>query len=165
MQNKLVRTTEEIAEIYQRQKETIYRICFLYLKNPADAEDAVQDTFFKLIKARPSFESQTHEKAWLIRTAANTCKNALRHWWKKRESIEEHCDISGPEDTNTGDVVKAILELPDKYKIVVVLYYYEGYTGAEIANILQKPPSSVRNYLHDARTILRKRLGDDFYDG
>lgn len=61
-------------------------------------------------------------------------------------------------------MIEAVLALPDKYKTVVVLYYYEGYTSAEIAEILQKPPSTVRNYLHEARTILKKRLGDDFYE-
>lgn len=162
MQNKPVRTADEITEIYQRQKETIYRICFLYLKNSADAEDAVQDTFFKLIKAKPSFESREHEKAWLIRTAANTCKNVLRHWWRKREPIEEHCDIPCSEDGKPDEVISAVLALPDKYKTVVVLYYYEGYTSVEIAEILRKPQSTIRNYLHEARIILKKRLGDDF---
>lgn len=164
MQSKQLRTAEEIAEIYERQGKTVYRICFLYMKNPADAEDAVQDTFFKLIKSGPVFENREHEKAWLIRTASNTCKNAVRHWWRRRESIEDHCDIPCAEDGKPDEVIEAVLALPDKYKTVIVLYYYEGYTSAEIAEILQKPPSTVRNYLHEARTILKKRLGDDFYE-
>lgn len=80
MSKSLLRTDKEIAEIYKRHSKTVYRICFAYMKNPTDTEDAVQDTFFQLIKSGPAFESEEHEKAWLIRTATNICKNVLRHW-------------------------------------------------------------------------------------
>ena len=71
MSKSLLRTDKEIAEIYKRHSKTVYRVCFAYMKNPADTEDAVQDTFFQLIKSGPAFESEEHEKAWLIRTATN----------------------------------------------------------------------------------------------
>lgn len=74
MSKSLLRTDKEIAEIYKRHSKTVYRVCFAYMKNPADTEDAVQDTFFQLIKSGPAFESEEHEKAWLIRTATNICK-------------------------------------------------------------------------------------------
>lgn len=83
MSKSLLRTDKEIAEIYKRHSKTVYRVCFAYMKNPADTEDAVQDTFFQLIKSGPAFESEEHEKAWLIRTATNICKNVLRHWWRR----------------------------------------------------------------------------------
>ena len=162
MSNALLRTDEEIAEIYRRHSSTVYRVCFAYMKNPADTEDAVQDTFFRLIKAGPAFESTEHEKAWLIRTATNVCKNAVRHWWRKRENIDDLRDVLPAEELKTDDVIRTVLELPDKYKTAVYLYYYEGYTGVEIAKLLKKPQSTIRNYLHEARLILRERLGDDF---
>lgn len=158
----LLRTDKEIAEIYKRHSKTVYRVCFAYMKNPADTEDAVQDTFFQLIKSGPAFDSEEHEKAWLIRTASNICKNALRHWWRKREDIEDFRDLPGMETIQTDDVFQTVMDLPAKYKTVIYLYYYEGYTGVEIAGILKKPQSTVRNYLHEARAILRERLGDDF---
>ena len=162
MSSSLLRTDEEIAELYERHKKTVYRVCFAYMKNSADTEDAVQETFFKLIKAGPAFESAEHEKAWLIRTAANVCKNALRHWWRKRESIEDLCDVLRSEEIEIDNMIQTVLALPDRYKAAVYLYYYEGYTGAEIAKLLKKPQSTIRNYLHEARIMLRERLGDDF---
>ena len=162
MSKSLLRTDKEIAEIYNRHGKTIFRVCFAYMKNPADTEDAVQDTFFQLIKAGPAFESEEHEKAWLIRTASNICKNTLRHWWRRRENIEDFYDLQSSEEVKADDVFQAVMDLPDKYKTVVYLYYYEGYSGVEIAGILKKPQSTVRNYLHEARALLRERLGDDF---
>ena len=162
MSNSLLRTDKEIAEIYARHSKTVYRVCFAYMKNPAETEDAVQDTFFKLIKVGPAFESEEHEKAWLIRTASNICKDVLRHWWRRRENIEDFHDLQSQEEIGPDEVLQAVMDLPEKYKAVVYMYYYEGYTGAEIAGILKKPQSTVRNYLHDARAILKERLGDDF---
>ena len=162
MSRTLLRTDKEIAEIYTRHSKTVYRVCFAYMKNPADTEDAVQDTFVRLIKAGPKFESEEHEKAWIIRTATNVCKNVLRHWWRRRENIEDFHNLESQEKIDTDDTFRVVMELPDKYKTVVYLYYYEGYTGTEIAEILQKPQSTVRNHLHEARAILRERLGDDF---
>ena len=162
MRNSLLRTDKEIAEIYRRHSRTVYRVCFAYMKHPADTEDAVQDTLFKLIKAGPAFESAEHEKAWLIRTAANVCKNTLRHWWRRRENIDDLRNVLPSEELKTDEVIQTVLELPDRYKTAVYLYYYEGYNGAEIARLLKKPQSTIRNYLHEARIILRERLGDDF---
>ena len=162
MSNSLLRTDKEIAEIYSRHSKTVYRVCFAYMKNPADTEDAVQDTFFRLIKSGPAFESEEHEKAWLIRTAANICKNTLKHWWRKRESIDDHYDLAVSDHIETDDVLKAVMELPEKYKTVVYLYYYEGYPSKTIADILKKPQSTIRNYLREARAILKERLGENF---
>lgn len=168
MSKSLLRTDKEIEEIYMRHSRMVYRLCFAYMKNSADTEDAVQDTFFRLIKSAPSFESGEHEKAWLIRTASNICKNMLRHWWRKRENIEDFYDLADPENSDINasisvdSVFRVVMELPAKYKNIVYLYYYEGYNSAEIAGILKKPQSTIRNYLHEARAILRERIGDDF---
>ena len=158
----LLRADKEIAEIFERQYKTVYRVCFAYMKNASDTEDAVQDTFIRLIKVAPAFESGEHEKAWLIRTASNVCQNVLKHWWRRRENLEDYHDIPAAEQIETDDVFKTVMELPDKYKSAVYLYYYEGYSSVEIAQILKKPQSTIRNYLHEARAILRERLGDDF---
>ena len=162
MSSSLLRTDEEIAKIYKRHERTVYRVCFAYMKDHAETEDAVQETFFRLIKKAPAFESEEHEKAWLIRTATNVCKNTLKHWWRKRENIEDHYDLAAQEPAETDDVMTAVTALPEKYKTVVYLYYYEGYSGKEIADILKKPRSTVRNHLHEARAILKERLGEDF---
>ena len=164
MSGSLLRTDKEIAEIYTRHSKMLYRVCFAYMKNAMDTEDAVQETFFHLVRSGPAFVSAEHEKAWLIRTVSNICKNALRHWWRKRENIEDFQDIQSGETVETDEVFHAVMDLPEKYKTVVYLYYYEGYTGAEIAGILNKPQSTIRNSLREARALLKERLGDSFYD-
>ena len=164
MSGSLLRTDKEIEEIYRRQIDAVYRVCFAYMKNPADAEDAAQETFFRLIRSGPVFENEEHEKAWLIRTASNVCKNALRHWWRRREDIEDHPELPSREDGAPDDVLRAVMALPPKYKTPVYLYYYEGYASSEIADILKKPASTVRSHLREARAILRERLGEDFIE-
>ena len=162
MTKSLLRTDREIAEIYERHKNTVYRVCFTYMKNTADTEDAVQNTFFQLIKAGKVFENEEHEKAWLIRTASNLCKNSLRSWWRKRENIDDHENLQEAESIEVDDVFSAVIGLPEKYKIVIYLYYYEGYNSVEISKILNKPQSTIRNHIHEARSILRNKLGGEF---
>ena len=164
MAKSLLRTDREIAEIYERNKNTVYRVCFAYMKNTADTEDAVQDTFFQLIKTGAAFESEEHEKAWLIRTATNICKNFLRNWWRKRENIENFENLGTDGNIEIDNVFGAVMSLPDKYKTAIYLYYYEGYTSVEISKILGKPQSTIRNHLHEARSVLRNKLGGDFIE-
>lgn len=164
MPRSLLRTDKEIAEIYERHSKTVYRVCFAYMKNPMDTEDAVQETFVRLITKSPRLESEEHEKAWLIRTAANICKDELKHWWRKHENIDDHLDLQAEDMPKTDDVFQAVMQLPDKYKTVIYLYYYEGYDSVEIAKILKKPKSTIRNHLREARNLLKERLGEYIYE-
>jgi len=145
----------ELERIFEENHKTLYKICFTYMKNLAETEDCVQEAFVKLAASGKKFESKDHEKAWLIRTATNICKNILRHWWRKRESIDNHALAA---NFATDDTLSVVLSLPTKYKTVVYLYYYEGYTGAEIAEILKKPKSTIRNHLHEARKLLKEGI-------
>jgi len=158
MTTSLLRTNKEIAEIYQRHRDMVYRICFAYMKNCTDTEDAVQDTFCNLIKAKNPPIGPEHEKAWLIRAASNVCKNALRHWWRKRENLEEHQNLQAHDIFEIDETFQVVMKLPNKYKTVVYMYYYEGYDSAEIAHVLQKPQSTIRYYLLQARKILKEKL-------
>jgi len=157
----LLRTDKEIAEIYERYKDMIYRICFAYMKNVMDTEDVIQDTFVSLIKSGAVFENAVHEKAWLIRTATNLCKNALRHWWRRREDLDDYETMQASSVFEIDDTLNAVMKLPDKYKTTVYLYYYEGYDSVEISQLLQKPQSTIRYYLSQARKTLREILGGD----
>jgi len=158
--NSLLRT--EIAEIYERNKDMVYRICFAYMKNVMDTEDVIQDTFCNLIKSGAAFESAEHEKAWIIRTATNLCKNALRHWWRGHESLDDHEALQAKDVFEIDSAFNAVMTLPDKYKTVVYLHYYEGYDSVEISKLLKKPQSTIRWYLSQSRKILREKLGGDF---
>lgn len=161
----LYQTNSDVAEIYHRHAKTIYRVCFTYMKNPTDTDDVVSETFVKLIKSGKQFESIEHEKAWLIRTATNTCKDFLKHWSRKNVNIDDYTDQLFVDDSFiVDDIMKAILCLPDKYKTVIFLFYYEGYPCTDIANILGKPKATVRYHLQTARKKLKEKLGDDFYE-
>lgn len=158
------RSDKEITELYNKYHTIIYRLCFTYMKNESDASDAVQETFFRLIKKSPRFENEEHEKAWFIRTASNICKDDLKRSHRKDESLEDHTEIQCGGEPHIDEVLQAILRLPDKYKTAVFLFYYEGYTSAQIAQILKMSASTVRNHLGEARKILKEKLGGDYYE-
>ena len=86
----LQRTGKDIVRIYERHVDSVYRLCFSFMKNSADAEDMVQETFLRLLSSGKSFESEEHEKAWLIVTASNLCKDTLKKWWRKNENIDDY---------------------------------------------------------------------------
>jgi RNA polymerase sigma-70 factor (ECF subfamily) len=152
--------SQSIAEIYERHVSMIYRVGFSYMKNAADTDDIVSEVFLKLIKNGTNFESIEHEKAWLLRTAINLCKDSLKHWRRKNANIDDYTELEG-DPLEIDETLKAVMELPERYKAVIYLYYYEGYTSEEIARILKKPQSTVRNHLHEAREILKGVLEDE----
>lgn len=160
MDKSLLRTDKEkeFAEIYYLHVDAIFRLCFTYLKNKADTEDAVQEVFLKLLNYKGTFESENHRKAWLIVTASNYCKNFLKHWWRNRKNIDEYTEKIGDTNFEVDEMMELVLALPDKYKTAVYLYYYEGYDSAEIAKMLGKPGSTIRSYLSSARRMLKKEL-------
>lgn len=160
MDKSLLRTDEEkeFSKIYYLHVDAVFRLCFTYLKNEADTEDAVQEVFIKLLKHKGKFESEEHRKAWLIVTASNYCKNVLKHWWRKRKDIDDYAEIIGNKGFEIDEMMELVLALPDKYKAVVYLYYYEGYNSSQIAKMLHKPESTIRSHLSSARNMLKKEL-------
>lgn len=158
----LVRTNKEITEIYHRHVDTVYRICYSFMKNIPDTEDMVQETFLRLMNSANSFMSEEHEKAWLIVTASNLCRDTLKKWWRHVENIEDpSLGLKQPPFEIDG-VLDAILKLPADQKTAVYMYYYEGYSTAEIAEYLHCPHATVRSRLSRARKTLKRKLGGDF---
>lgn len=160
-------TPEEsgFQRVYRQHVDAVYRVCFGFMKNNADAEDAVQETFLKFLQCQKeqTFENASHERAWLIVTASNICKNHLRSWTRQKrkemESFDEIPDHSG--DTGENRVLEAVMQLPDKYKAVIYLFYYESYSCSDIAAALKKKESTVRSLLKRGRAILQKTLGGE----
>ena len=148
----------EFERIYDMYVNDIYRLCYSYMKNSMDAENAVQEAFYKYYRCEQSFESDSHIKAWLVVTASNYCKDMLKHWWHKRYDIDECTNIHSENKTMENELMSAIMDLPEKYKTIVFLYYYEGYNSREIAKILNKPESTIRTYLQKARKYLKDDL-------
>ncbi len=147
----------QVSDIYERNADGIYRLCFSYLKNKDDAFDAMQNTFFRMLQKDVVFENREHEKAWLIVCASNICKNVLSHWWRKNVSIEER-DLSGVRQEDR-ELLMVVLNLPVKYRIVVYLYYYEGYNSTEIGKIMGKNDATIRGWLKKGRELLGKEIG------
>ena len=151
-----LRTDEEFVEIYNRHVDTVYRVCFSFMKNVADTEDMVQETFLKLLSGKKEFASEEHEKAWLIVTASNTCKDELRRFKRRLQYISACLKPESGGRTGEEGILELIWSLPPKYKEVVYLHYYEGYQAAEIAGMLHCPASTVRNRLSRARKLLQR---------
>ena len=163
MTRPLSRINNDAADIYKRHIKTVYWVCYTFMKNRADTDDAVSETFAKMLKAAPAFENEEHEKAWLIRTATNVCKDILKHWQRRLENLEDYENRLQIDDIFEPNVtLMAISHLPDKYKIVVYLFYYEGYTSAQCSKILHKPHSTIRYFLQEARKALKQTLGGNF---
>jgi len=149
----------EFESIYNRNIETVYRICYMYMKNKTDAEDMTQNTFIKYLKYNPNFESSEHEKAWFIVTATNNCKNHFKTWWNRNTYLDDEFEVA-TNDTSDETLVH-VLNLPTKYKQVIYMYYYEGYSTVEIAKLLNTKESTIRTHLLKGRQILKEKIGSE----
>jgi RNA polymerase sigma-70 factor (ECF subfamily) len=148
-------------DAYEKHYNMIYQVCFSYLKNAADTEDLVADVFEKLLIKKAVFQSIEHEKAWLLRTAINKCKDQLKHWWRKRANLEDYKNLVVADTPQESDMIRVILDMPVRYKDVIYLYYYIGYKTNEIAKILKRPESTIRNHLREARIYLKGVLDNE----
>lgn len=148
---------ENVAKTYSNM---LFKLCFTILRSNEDAEDAVSEVFLKYISARKTFENEEHKKAWLIRVATNVCKNMLRFYKIRRhinlDDIAEYCKTE--DETNA---LIELLSLPEKYRIVLHLYYAEGYKTAEIAQMLSISPAAVRKRLQYGRDMLKIEYGKE----
>lgn len=150
--------TNDITDIFRRHVKTVYRLCYSYLGNAPDAEDATQATFMKLVVQPRSFADVEHEKAWLLACAANVCKDELKSVRRKKSGDFPADVVDSRANAETSEVMEAVLELPVALKDCVYLHYYEGYKTDEIAQMTGTPPSTIRNRLSDAREKLRTAL-------
>lgn len=147
----------EIRELVDKYSSLIFRISYCILCNRDDAEDAVQETFLKYFTKAPEFNSEEHRKAWLIKVSANTSKNMLMLRMRREAvNIEDVEDIGISE--NDYEIFELIMSLPAKYKIVLTLYYVEGYKCREIAEIINISEDAVRKRLQKGRELLKKEF-------
>lgn len=146
----------------ERYADTVKRLCMVHLKNTADTEDIFQTVFLKYALSSAEFESREHEKAWFIRVTINACKDLLKSFFRSRTvSLDELAELPAEMSDDNREVLEAVLSLPDKYKEVVYLHYYEDYTAPEIGKILGKNVNTVYTLLNRARQMLREKLGGD----
>ena len=152
---------EYLAETYA---DAILRLSYTYLKNTHDAQDICQTVFIKLLTEPREFESREHERAYVLRMAANACKDLLKSPWRKRTCGLESCmEVPAPEAAD-GSLLAAVNDLPPHYRAVIYLFYYEGYQAAEIGQILGIPTATVHTRLARGRTKLKELLGGYGYE-
>lgn len=149
------------AEILDGYGNMLLRYAYSYLHNMDDAEEVLQDTLVQFLKTAPRFESGEHEKAWLLRVAGNLSKNRLDYnAVRKTDELNEELTAEGREDLSF--VWQAVRELPEKYREAIHLFYYEGCSTKQIAEIVKRSEATVRSDLHRGRAMLREILKEAY---
>ena len=139
--------------------DLILRLSYTYLKSTHDAEDICQTVFLKYLTAGQKFSDREHEKAWIIRTAVNACKDVLKSGWRTRTCNMEACAEVAASEMQDDSLMTAVQSLPDKYRIPLYLHYYGGYKTHEIAEMLGERPATINTRIDRARGKLRILLG------
>ena len=148
-------------EAVEKYGDMLYRISLLVLKNTADAEDAVQETFIKYFTKAPEFTDAEHEKAWLITVATNGCRDMLRYRSRHETESEEVLNTYAVEKSDSG-ILEALMELSDKYRIIMILFYVEQYKIDEIADITGVSVSAVKMRLSRGRKLLEEKYRKEY---
>lgn len=157
-----MRSEAEVTQAIEAYSDTVKRICLLHLKNHADTEDIFQTVFLKYALSPVVFESDQHEKAWLIRVTINACKDLLKSFFRTHTvPLDALVEQAAPEQESHREVLEAVLKLPQKYRSVIYLHYYEGYTAPQMGEILHKNVNSVYTLLTRAKKLLKEQLGGE----
>jgi len=160
-----MRSEQEVNRAIEQYADTIRRICMVHLKNYTDTEDIFQTVFLKYVLSSVVFESEEHEKAWFIRVTLNACKDLLKSLFRRRTvSLDELIEQPAALPPDNRSVLEAVLSLPEKYRDVIYLHYYEEYTAPQISKILSKNVNTIYTLLTRARQLLKERLGGDGYE-
>ena len=152
---------EEFTAFAEKYMDTIYRVAYSWTKNSDDANDVTQDVLIQLYKTTKEFTSDSHVKNWLIKVTVNQCKMLFRSPWRKMEDIGEYADTLGFEEKSHLDLFRAVMNLDKKYRVPLLLFYYEGYSTAEIASILGIPEKTVSTRLFRAKARLKDDLKEE----
>lgn len=160
---------EWLENAIARWEKPMLRLCFAYLGDVAQAEDAVQETFFKAWKHLDSFRGEAEERTWLMRIAMNTCKDLLKSSWFRNtdrsvtpESLPEG---AAPFEERDDTVTRAVMSLPPKLREVTLLRWYQGLSLEEIGKVLRLPRSTVNYRLKNAKAALKGELEEWYCEG
>lgn len=170
----------EAEEKKAMQKETIlqysemvYRLAYSLVKDRYDADDIYQEVFTNYIRKNPQFQSGEHEKAWFLRVTVNCCKNFWKSAWQSRteglmDAVQKNREdmFAGTEESTDKEMqnlamIEQVKLLPEKYRVVIHLFYYEDMSVEEIGKVLKSKPSTIRTQLTRARRLLKKRLKEE----
>ncbi len=145
-----------------RHESMVYRTALAIAGNISDAEDIVQDVFWRAFEKSPKFESEEHENAWLIRVTVNLCNSHLRSPWRRRRSpLLDSYPAAEPEQQ---ELLEIIMTLPHKYRTAIHLFYYEGYSIKDISGLTGQREATIRSHLTRARQKLKSIIKEDRYE-
>lgn len=166
MQQESLRADDLTVQIIEQYSPMVYRLAYSLVRSKCDAEDIHQEVFIRYMIKMPDFESREHEKAWFIRVTTNLCKNWWKTAWKRKvvsmtEYEKEYGKYGEQEEPQESDLIRLVKTLPQKYRIVIHLFYYEELAVEEIAAVLKKKPATVRTQLTRARHKLGELLKED----
>lgn len=160
-----MRSEQEVNQALKTYSNVVRKICIVHLKNYHDSEDVFQEVFIKYLLSDKLFESQDHERAWIIRVTVNACKDKIKTFFRKKVTSLEDLFIEPLAISHENrELLETILRLPEKYRIVLYLFYYEGYSAVEIAQILEKKENTIYTWLARGREQLKEKLGGDFFE-
>ena len=160
-----MRAKDDIETAIATHADTVMRVCTIYLREPADREDAFQETFLRLARKRMKFTDDEHRKAWLIRVAANVCKDMLKSSAAKTESLDSISETGFAPEGDDGqegqralerqEVIGALRRIDERYRMPLYLKFYEGYTASEISRALHIPENTVYTYISRGKQQLK----------
>lgn len=146
---------DDIETLISQYGDMLFRLCLIMLKNESDAEDAIQETYIKYFQKAPLFDSKEHQKAWLIRVATNKCRDMLRFRVRHPQIDDEDISKFIPDSSDSG-ILEALTMVPEKFRLVLTLYYIEEYRIEDIANIIGRSSSAVKMRLQKGRKLLEE---------
>lgn len=151
-----------LKEIIEKHSDMVYRIALTRCGTVENAEDIFQDVFVKFSEKMPKFENEEHEKAWFIRVTINFSKNLKKSAWNNKViELDENIVFETQEEK---DIFKTVCELPQNYKTVIHLLYYEGYKVKEISKLMKTKEGTIKTWLSRAREMLKEKLEGGFGD-
>lgn len=154
-----------VDETFRKYGDRVFSAAFSICRNRADADDVVQDTMIRYYSMRKEFESEAHLKAWLLRVAINRAKDMTSSFWRKnRVAWEEYMEELVFEEPGDSRLFEAVMCLPEKYRTVIHLFYYEEYAVDEIARILRRAEGTVKSQLNRGRALLKNMLREEWND-
>lgn len=156
---------QPVEILIEKYKDNIYAIAFNVCKNAHDAEDVVQDTFIQYLSVKKDFETDQHIRAWLIRVSINKAKNKNTTFFRRNTlPLEDYMETLTFESPESSELFETVMKLPDKYRVIIHLFYYEDYSVNEIADILKISVSNVKVRLSRGRMLLRETLKEEWED-
>lgn len=157
---------QSVQELFEKYQNNLYIVACNICKNAEDAKDVVQDTFIQYYSFKKEFESEQHIRAWLIRVTINKAKNKINTFFRRNAlPLEDYMQTLAFESKESSALFEAVMGLPEKYRVVMHLFYYEDYSVGEIAGILKLTQGNVKVRLSRGRSLLRNILKEDWeYD-